>query len=179
MVAYCTQMFNLNRLEAPTPISTFVAQTQIIVLSCLCVCLAASIVAFEGLSKDHGGTFASSFVPVVITCSCLIGNLCKRPYKALSPENQNWYIDDVFVFPIHKFFYFRLLYVMHQFATKFTTKLKFQSSTCSPASNRICFYQYISHVKIINHHMDSIHHLDVNWISNIRMLWVAKLIGGV
>ena len=68
-------MFNLSRLGSPTPISTFVAQTQIIIVSCLCVCLAGTIVTFEELSEDNNGVLANSFVPVVITFSCLIGEL--------------------------------------------------------------------------------------------------------
>ena len=67
--AYCTQLFNLDRLEAPTPVSTFVAQTQIVLLSFFCVCLAAVLVGIEAFSQSH------LFVPVVIVISCIIGKL--------------------------------------------------------------------------------------------------------
>ena len=70
-------MFNLDRLEAPTPISTFVAQSQIVILSCLCVCLAGVMVSFEGLTLNHtesDKSLSRVFVPVVITILCLIGN---------------------------------------------------------------------------------------------------------
>ena len=70
-------MFNLDRLEAPTPISTFVAQSQIVILSCLCVCLAAVMVGFESLKQNYAGSddsLSSVFVPVVVVILCLIGN---------------------------------------------------------------------------------------------------------
>jgi len=66
-VAYCTQLFNLEKLETPTPVSTYVAQSQIVILSCLCVCLAAIFAGTEGVTKSN------AFVPVVVIVSCMIG----------------------------------------------------------------------------------------------------------
>ena len=66
-VAYCTQLFNLEKLETPTPVSTYVAQSQIIMLSCLCVCLAAIFAGTEGVTKSN------AFVPVVVIVTCMIG----------------------------------------------------------------------------------------------------------
>ena len=70
MVAYCSQMFNLNRLETPTPISTFVARSQIVILSCLCVCLAAFLAGYGSLCDGHD---TSCYMHVVLSLSCLIG----------------------------------------------------------------------------------------------------------
>ena len=79
-------MFNLDKLEAPTPISTFVAQSQIVILSCLCVCLAAVMVGFESFKQNHAESdnrLSSVFVPVVIVILCLIGNYTIDIYSLL------------------------------------------------------------------------------------------------
>ena len=70
-MAYCTQLFNLDKLETPTPVSTYVAQSQIVILSCFCVCLAAIFAGTEGVTKSN------AFVPVVVIMSCMIGKAAK------------------------------------------------------------------------------------------------------
>ena len=63
-------------METPTPVSTFVARSQIVLLSCLCACLAAVLVGYAGLSERHitnDYSLSKFFVPLVIALLFLIG----------------------------------------------------------------------------------------------------------